>query len=100
MEDAPNSASSSPSNSDSIVKLALLPLISDITTDEEDGILVISGVEIEGPVYNAKHVATSECKHSTVTMGVPNPSSVDVEISLLDDPCPILECSAATAPQV
>jgi len=114
MEGVPNSALLSSSDSDSVVKLVLLPPMSEVMIDREDGILVLLDVEIEGAICNMKQATApeSECLMGTMegfpstecqgsggtTEGIPNSSSllpsVDVEMFLPDGPTQVVECSA------
>jgi hypothetical protein len=120
MEGAPNFVLLSSPDPDSVVKPVLLPPVSDVTIDREDGILVTLDVEIEGTICNAKQVtaAESECLMGAMegvpstecegsggtTEGVPNSPlslpSADVEMFLPDGPARVVECSATTAPKV
>jgi hypothetical protein len=72
--------------------------------DREGGIPVALDVEVGGAIYDAKQTATAESERSMGTMeGIPSPlspSSVDVEMPLLDGRSPAAERSAATAPKV
>ena len=120
MEGVPDSAFLSSSDSDSVVKSMLLPPVSDVTIDREDGSLVTLDAEIEGAICDTRQVtaAESECLMGTMeailstecegsvgtTEGVSNPlallPSAGVEMFLPDDLTQVVKCPATTAPRV